>query len=129
MEAKNNFEFGEEFKQRTKAFALRVMRLSDRLPITPSCRTAGMQLVRSGTSVAANYRAACRARSAREFSAKLHIALEEADETVLWLELLNEGGSLPAGRLDKLLAEAQSILAIIGKAEKTARANLRNTPS
>ena len=80
-----------------------------------------MQLVRSGSSVAANYRAACRARSEREFLAKLHIALEEADESVLWLELLSEGGHLPEGKLDELLAEAKSIMSILGKAEKTAR--------
>ena len=80
-----------------------------------------MQLVPSGSSVAANYRAACRARSEREFLAKLHIALEEADESVLWLELLSEGGHLPEGKLDELLAEARAILSILGKAEKTAR--------
>lgn len=80
-----------------------------------------MQLVHSGSSVAANYRAACRARSEREFLAKLHIALEEADESVLWLELLSEAGHLPEGRLDELLTEAKSIMSILGKAEKTAR--------
>ncbi|UOR04520.1 four helix bundle protein [Hymenobacter aerilatus] len=117
----SNFDFAEEFRQRTKSFALRIMKLVDRLPVTPSCRAAGAQLVRSGTSVAANYRAACRARSHREFVSKLHIALEEADESVLWLELLNEAGNLPAGKLDELLLEAKAILAIIGKAEKTAR--------
>lgn len=80
-----------------------------------------MQLARSGSSVAANYRAVCRARSEREFNAKLHIALEEADESVLWLELLNEGGHLPEGKLDEVLTEAKAILSILGKAEKTAR--------
>lgn len=80
-----------------------------------------MQLARSGSSVAANYRAACRARSEREFNAKLHIALEEADESVLWLELLNEGGHLPEGKLDDILGEAKAILFILGRAEKTAR--------
>ena len=117
----SNFDFAEEFRQRTKTFALRIMKLVDRLPTAPFCRTAGMQLVRSGTSVAANYRAACRARSEREFLAKLHIALEEADESVLWLELLSEGGHLPEGRLDELLTEARAVMSILGKAEKTAR--------
>ena len=117
----SNFDFAEVFRQRTKAFALRIMKVVDRLPTVPSCRTAGMQLVPSGSSVAANYRAACRARSEREFLAKLHIALEEADESVLWLELLSEGGHLPEGKLDELLAEARAILSILGKAEKTAR--------
>ena len=117
----SNFDFAEEFRQRTKVFALRIMKLVDRLPSAPSCRVAGMQLVRSGSSVAANYRAACRARSEREFVAKLHITLEEADESVLWLELLSEGGHLPEGRLDDLLTEARAIMSILGKAEKTAR--------
>ncbi|GAB2788371.1 four helix bundle protein [Hymenobacter luteus] len=121
----SNFDFAEEFRQRTKAFALRVMKLTDRLPVTPSGRAAGAQLVRSGMSVAANYRAACRARSQREFAAKLHIALEEADESVLWLELLNEAGTLPPGKLDELLSEANAIMAILGKAEKTARDRVR----
>ncbi len=80
-----------------------------------------MQLARSGSSVAANYRAACRARSEREFNAKLHIALEEADESVLWLELLNESGHLPENKLDDIMTEAKAILSILGKAEKTAR--------
>ena len=117
----SNFDFAEEFRQRNKAFVPRIMKLVDRLPGAPSCRAAGMQLVRSGTSVAANYRAACRARSEKEFVAKLHTALEEADESVLWLELLSEGGHLPEGKLDELLAEAKSIMSILGKAEKTAR--------
>ena len=121
----SNFDFAEEFRQRTKYFALRVMKLVDRLPVLPSCRAAGAQLVRSGTSVAANYRAACRARSSREFAAKLHIALEEADESVLWLELLNESEALPAGKRDEVLAEARAIMAILGKAEKTARENVK----
>ncbi|WP_426490029.1 four helix bundle protein [Hymenobacter sp. 102] len=121
----SNFDFAEEFRQRTKAFALRIMKLADRLPTEPSCRVAGLQLLRAGTSIAANYRAACRARSEREFNAKLHIALEEADEAVLWLELLSEGSSLPTGKLDDLLSEARAIMSILGKAEKTARDKLK----
>ena len=121
----SNFDFAEEFRQCTRAFAARIMNLVDRLPTAPSCRTAGMQLVRSGSSVAANYRAACRARSERGFATKLHIALEEADESVLWLELLSEGGHLTEGRLDDLLTEARAIMFILGKAEKTAREKLK----
>ncbi|WP_246010635.1 four helix bundle protein [Hymenobacter perfusus] len=123
----SNFDFAEEFRQRTKTFALRIMKLADRFPKEPSCRVAGLQLLRSGTSVAANYRAACRARSEREFNAKLHIALEEADEAVLWLELLSEGSSLPTGKLDDLLSEARAIMSILGKAEKTVRDKLKQT--
>jgi len=117
----SDFDFAEAFKQRTKAFALRLLKLVDRLPQVPSCRVAGMQLAQSGSSVAANYRAACWACSEREFNAKLHIALEEADESVLWLELLDEGGQLPVGKLDELLAEA--FLSILGKAEKQLATN------
>ena len=125
----SNFDFAEEFRQRTKVFALRIMKLVDRLPSAPSCRVAGMQLVRAGSSVAANYRAACRGRSEREFVAKLHIALEEADESVLWLELLSEAGHLPEGKLDDLLTEARAIMSILGKAEKTAREKQKKSVS
>ena len=121
----SNFDFAEQFRQRTKAFALRIMKLVDQLPSKPSSRAVGAQLVRSGSSIAANYRAACRARSSREFVAKLHIALEEADETVLWLELLDESSTVASGKLDSLLAEARAIMATLGKAEKTARENMR----
>lgn len=131
MERKSNFAFAEGFKLRTKKFALRVMRLVDGLPNTPSCRTAGGQLVRAATSVAANYRAVCRTRSTREFLAKLHIALEEADEAVLLLELLNEGGALLPSSLDDLLAEANEIMimATLGKAQKNySRKSTKPTP-
>ena len=84
----------QDLKERTKQFALRVMRLVDALPNTPKGRAIASQLVRSGTSVAANYRAACRGRSKAEFIAKVGIAEEEADETALWLELIiNRDGS------------------------------------
>lgn len=117
----SNFDFSLVFRERTKQFAVRVMKMIDRLPTLPSCRTIGGQLVRSSSSTAANYRAACRARSDREFASKLHIALEEADETVFWLEMLVEGGNVKASHLDGLLEEAQQILAIVSKAEKTVR--------
>jgi len=109
------------FQQRTKVFALRVMKLTDRLPVSPSGRTVGSQLVRAASSVAANYRAVCRARSGREFAAKLPIALEKADEAVFWLEPADEGEPMGPGRLAELLQEAREILAIFSKTEKTAR--------
>jgi len=103
----------QELKERTKQFALRVMRLVDALPNTPKGRAIASQLVRSGTSVAANYRAACRGRSKAEFIAKLGIAEEEADETALWLELIVEDGLLPEKKIASLLKEASELIAII----------------
>ena len=79
-----------DLKQRTKQFALQIIRLYRTLPVTDEERILGKQLLRSRTSVGANYRAACRARSKAEFIAKLGIVLEESDETVFWLELLVE---------------------------------------
>jgi four helix bundle protein len=89
-----NSEFGmrnePDLKRRTKAFALRILKLVDALPKTSAGRALVSQIVRSGTSVAANYRAACRARSTADFIAKMGIVEEEADETLFWLELLEE---------------------------------------
>jgi four helix bundle protein len=84
----------EAFKQRTKKFALRVIRLVDSLPNRRSARVMGDQLLRSGTSVGANYRAACRARSRKEFCSKLGIVEEEADESAYWMELLIESNTV-----------------------------------
>jgi four helix bundle protein len=85
----------DELKNRTKQFALRVLKLVAALPKTIEGRAIASQLVRSGTSVAANYRATCRARSKAEFIAKIGVVLEEADETLLWLELISEANLLP----------------------------------
>ena len=116
---------GEEVKQRTKELALRIMRLVDALPNTRSGRAIGNQLVRSGTSIGANYRAACRARSGAEFLAKLGIAEEEADETGYWLELIIDGELLPKPRVDPLRTEASELTAIIVASIKTARSNAK----
>lgn len=89
----------QELQDRTKAFALRVMRLCDSLPSKPSSRCLAGQLIRSSASVAANYRAACRARSKQEFLAKLQIVIEESDESAFWLELVIESGLLSEGRV------------------------------
>src|SRR4051812_38314289 len=102
----------EELKLRTKAFALRVMKLVDHLPKNSKGRVLGGQLLRSGTSVAANYRAACRSRSRAEFISKLGNVLEEADESALWMELIVEDKILPASRVEPLLAEANELTAI-----------------
>src|SRR2546430_4885892 len=100
-----------ELKERTKQFALRVMRLVDALPNTPKGRAIASQLVRSGTSVAANYRAACRGRSKAEFIAKVGIVEEEADETALWLKLIINDKLLPEKKVAPLLKEANEVTA------------------
>ena len=115
----NNFEFSEGFKKRTQEFALRIIKLYKVLSMTAECQVIGKQLLRSGTSVAANYRAACRARSKAEFLSKMSIVVEEADESVFWLELLTATGIIPAKQLNSLLSEANEILAIVSKAKKT----------
>src|SRR6266853_5051598 len=102
-----------ELKERTKQFALRVMRLVDVLPNTPKGRAIASQLVRSGTSVAANYPAACRGRSRAEFIAKIGVVEEEADETALWLELIVADKLLPEKKILSLLAEANELVAIM----------------
>ena len=103
----------QDLKDRTKRFALRVMRLVDALPNTPKGRAIASQLVRSGTSVAANYRSACRGRSHAEFISKIGVAEEEADETVLWLELIVEDELLPGKKIAPLLKEANELTAIM----------------
>jgi four helix bundle protein len=110
-----------QLKQRTKVFALRVIKLVDALPETTVGRTLGRQLVRSGTSVAANYRAVCRARSKAEFIAKIGTVEEEADESMLWLELLGESGTMPPEKLAALLREADELTAIMAASRKTAK--------
>ncbi len=102
-----------ELKQRTKKFALRVLRLVAALPRTTEGRAIGGQLVRSGTSVGANYRAACRGRSKAEFVSKLATVEEEADESAYWMELIVEAGLLDAGRVAALLKEATELTAIM----------------
>jgi four helix bundle protein len=110
-----------DLQNRTKSFALRVMTLIDHLPSTTKGRVIGDQIMRSATSVASNYRAVCRARSRAEFVSKLGIVLEEADESMLWLELIREGRLLPAERVANLIKEADEITAIIFSAQRTAR--------
>lgn len=117
----------EELKQRAKGFAIRIVNLFRCLPKSEEARIIGRQLLRSGTSVAANYRASCRSRSKSEFIAKIGVVVEETDETVFWLELLCETGILPAQRLTDLLKEANELLAIFAASQYTARAALNRT--
>jgi four helix bundle protein len=117
----------EELKTRTKQFALRVIRLVGALPKTIEGRAIANQLVRSDTSVAANYRAACRARSKTEFVAKMGVVLEEADETQLWLELITDAKLLPSKQVQSLLTEAGELVAIFVTSRKSASANLKSS--
>ena len=112
-----------ELLARTKTFALRSLKLVDHLPRTTSGRAIGNQLVRSATSVGANYRAACRSRSRAEFAAKLGIVAEEADESVYWLELVCEAKLLPDTKTSALLAEANELTAIFTSARRTSSKN------
>lgn len=113
-----------ELKKRTKQFGLRVIRLVESLPSGQTSRTIGNQLLRSGMSVGANYRAACRGRSKADFIAKAGISLEEADECLYWMELLQEAGIVPADRMKDLMKEADELVAIFTASIKTARAHL-----
>ena len=108
-----------EMKQRTKTFALRVIKVVNSLSKELVSRRLGDQLVRSGTSVAANYRSACRARSKADFVNKLGIVEEEADESALWMELLIESGFVPLPRMEKLLQEANELTAIMVASRKS----------
>jgi len=113
----------DQLKSRTKQFAIRIIKLSRCLPRSEEARVIGRQLLRSGTSVAANYRAVCRARSKAEFIAKIGIVVEEADETVFWLELIIEANIVPEKQMQKLLTEANELLAIFAKSQWTAKLN------
>ncbi len=111
----------KELLERIKKFALRIIKLVDALPNTIAGRAIGGQLVRSGTSVPANYRAACRGRSKAEFIAKLGIVEEESDESALWLELIIESGMMEKKLVADLQCEAREITAIMSASKITAR--------
>ncbi len=116
-----------ELKKRTKVFGLRVMKLVGALPNDSVGRAIGSQLIRSGTSVGANYRAACRGRSKAEFIAKLGIVIEEADESGYWMELIIEGELLPAAKVESLMDEANQLTAIMVASRKSAQQALKAT--
>ena len=115
----------EQFKFRTKQLALRVIRLVEALPRGRSADVVGRQLLRSATSVGANYRAACRAKSTADMIAKLSIVEEEADETLYWLELLGDSGLIPESRLADLMKETDEIVAMTVASIKTLRMRQR----
>jgi four helix bundle protein len=111
----------EELRDRTKQFAIRIIRLYRALPKKTEAEIIGKQLLRSGTSVGANYRGACTARSRPEFIAKMGIVVEEASESIFWMELLSETGIVATGRLEPLLNEAKELAAIFGASRQTAK--------
>ena len=115
----------EELLNRTKQFGLRIIRLVEALPKTKVSNTIGSQLLRSGTSVGANYRAACRGRSKADFASKIGIALEEADKSLYWMELLVEAGIMSKEQLSSLMKEADELVAILTATRKTASRDVK----
>jgi four helix bundle protein len=110
----------EKLKQRTKQFGLRILNLLDQLPDTIGGRAVANQLVRSATSVGANYRAACRGRSRAEFASKIGTVAEEADESLYWLEVIDEGKLVSHEKISWLLTEANELTAIFTSARQSA---------
>ncbi|MBI1804306.1 MAG: four helix bundle protein [Ignavibacteriae bacterium] len=115
----------EQLKQRTKQFALRVIKLYRSLPRTEDARVLGRQVLRSATSVGANYRAVCRARTKAEFVSKIGVVVEEADESLFWLEMLVDSQIVSAKRMESLLIEANELLAIFAASQRTVKAHIQ----
>ena len=113
----------DELKARTKRFGLDVIRMIESLPKGETSYVLRRQLLRSATSVGANYRAACRGRSKAEFIAKLGIAIEEADESLYWMEMMTEAKIVPENKVAELMDEANQLVAILTASSKTARTN------
>ncbi len=125
----NSLEKAAALKGRSKTFAIRTVNLFRALPHTADAQTLGKQLLRSGTSVAANYRAVCRWRSKAEFISKMSIVVEETDESIFWLELLTETGVVRSDRTEGLLREANELVATFGASLRTARNGGEAAPS
>ena len=119
MDSTDKTDFNQAFRARTKAAALRIIRLYQQLPRSGEAEVLGKQLLRSATSVAANYRAACRGRSGAEWYAKVCICVEEADETQLWLELLGDAEIFPKTKLASLEQEYLEIVSVLATARKS----------
>lgn len=117
----------DELKLRTKKFSLEIINLVESLPNSISCRVIANQIIRSGTSVAANYRAACRARSDKEFISKMNIVLEEADETVFWLEIILDKKWITEFKTKSLLDEANQLVAIFVSSLKTVNSRINQS--
>ena len=116
-----NVDKHKELKNRTKAFALRIVRMSQVLPRTREANVINDQILRSATGMAANYRSAGRSRSKAEFIAKIGVVIEEADETAFWLELLSDSGIVHPKKLEALSGEANQLVAIFTPSRGTAK--------
>ncbi len=110
----------DDLKRRTKAFALRVIRLVETLPAARVAEVIGGQLIRCGTSVGANYRAACRAKSPAGFAARMAVAEEDADESIYWMELLAESRLIQKERVEDLIDEADQLVSIFASSASSA---------
>ena len=113
----------KQLQDRTKIFAVRIIKAFSRLPKNEAARTVGRQFLRSGTSLAANYRAACRARSTADFISKIAIVTEETDETLFWFELLVESNLIDVKLVEPLMSECDELLKIFSASLVTARSN------
>jgi len=118
MEEVTKIDFIGAFKKRTKQFVIDNIKLFQSLPKSEEARIIGRQLLRSSSSVGANYRAACRARSKAEFHAKLSIVVEEADESLFWMEILIDAEIISAQQIEPLMKEATEILKVVASARK-----------
>ena len=123
MKQATTVERARELQARTKVFAVRIIQAFCALPKTEEARVIGRQFLRSGTSVAANYRAACRARSAADFISKISVVTEEADETLFWLELLVDARLVTRNTLEPLMIECDELLRIFAASLATAKKN------
>lgn len=123
---KKNVAQQTDLKERTKAFALKIIKLVETLPRRGTAEVVGRQLLRSGTSVGANYRSACRARSTADFISKMGIVEEETDESLYWMELLIEAGIVKSENLDFVMKEADELLAITVASINTAKKRRKN---
>jgi four helix bundle protein len=119
----NTLNHARQLQDRTKAFAVRIVKAFSELPKHEAARVIGRQFLRSGTSLAANYRAACRARSAADFISKISVVTEEADETLFWLELLVKAELIKANLVEPLMKECQELLKIFSASLATAKRN------
>ena len=121
---RQDISYAEKLKKRTKDFAIRIVKLYRALPNTGEAKVIGNQFLRSGTAIAANYRASCRARSNAEFIAKIGVVVEEADETVFWLEMLVDCEIFTESKMKDLIQEGNELLAIFAASQTTAKKNL-----
>lgn len=119
----NALDRAKALQARTRDFALRIVRTSAALPTSEEARVICRQFLRSGTSIAANYRAACRSRSDADFVSKISIVTEEADETLFWLELLRDAQIVTAAKIQPLIDECEELVRIFSASRRTARRN------